>query len=174
MVRILLAALLLTLPGIGARAQNAAPPALTRHGNWVEGRVGSAGREGCIAGTPAPGRGSLQVTVGRTPAMGVILVLAVQLERTTFGGPEAVRFTVDGNVTEMPGQPNPGGPAMLVAAATEDEARKLSDLLLAMQRGRNLRVQVGSRPVLELSLSGASAALGAMRSCAQQVGMMPR
>lgn len=166
--------LLLTLAATAARAQEA-PPGFTRHGNWLEGRVAAQGQEMCIAGTPAPRQGSLQVTVGRGQDGAVILVVAIRMERVRFTADEAVRFSVDGRTFEMPGTAaGGGGPAILVAASTEQEARTLSDLLVAMRRGRELRVQVGNRSALTLSLTGASPALGAMRSCAQRAGMMPR
>lgn len=174
-VRILSALLLVAAADASAQGAGNQPPALTRHGNWAEGRVTGPGREACIAGAPVPGRGSFQATIGRAPSGSVALVLAVRVERERFATGEPVRFLVDGRSFELPGDANAaGGPVMLVAASTEEEARALSDLLVAMRRGRELRIQVGGRPALDVSLTGASAALGAMRACAQRAGMMPR
>ena len=61
---------------------------------------------------------------------------------------------------------------MAVIAGTEEEARTLSDLLVAMRGGRELRIEAG-RANLTLPLTGAGAALAALRTCAQRAGMMP-
>ncbi|WP_376087456.1 hypothetical protein ACE7GA_14110 [Roseomonas sp. CCTCC AB2023176] len=147
---------------------------MTRHGNWLEGRVTGGGRDGCIAGTGAQGQGSFQATIGRTPDAGVILIIAVRAERANFTADAPIRFAVDDRTFEFPGQANPGGsPAMLIAANTEEEARRLSDLLVAMQRGREVRITPGTARPITLSLTGASPALNGMRACARRAGMMP-
>ncbi|WP_426956184.1 DUF1176 domain-containing protein [Muricoccus radiodurans] len=177
-------ALLVMLAASAAQAQQRSPqgqrpaqsgqPQLTRHGQWVEGSLNAPGRQGCISGTPSPGRGSLQITIGKGADEVVVLVLAVQMEGATFAADETVRFRVDQRTFEMQGRvPRAGAPVMVVLATTEDEARQISDLLVAMRAGRELRVDVGSRN-LNLSLSGAGAALQKMRECAQRANMMPR
>ena len=174
-MRAALLATLLLLPSAYAAAQAPARPALTRHGDWVEGQISGGGRQGCVAGVQVLRRGLLQVTVGREPDGTTVLVLALRVEGANFTAGVPLRLTTDGRTFELPAQADPaGGPGLLVIAGTEAEARTLSDLLVAMRRGRELRVQAGDRTPFDLSLTGASAALGGMRGCAQRAGMMPR
>lgn len=168
----ILAALLIVAPP-PARAQG--PAALTRFGSWFAGMLYLNGHPMCTAGARTPSDDLLQVI--RMKIQGTrVLALNIVRHGVVFAKPLNVSIVVGDRIFRFEGQPSGSDRTSLgIYAQTASESQMISDAIQTLVSGREVVVIVGpagSTSPIQLSLSGAGAAITEMEACAQREGML--